>query len=105
MMKKNRTSMKEEYYAYLVRLQRNAPDGHWRISLENAHTGEMRNFASERELLRFMLASFRDGIDGKKDLAPKEIKTKCLSLGFSCIDPWFQFFCHFLSRLRVPNSV
>lgn len=33
-----------EYYAYLIRLWRTGPDGPWRVSLEDAKTGERVGF-------------------------------------------------------------
>ena len=28
---------------------------HWRVTMENAHTGELLRFATERELLRYLM--------------------------------------------------
>ena len=47
--------MENNYQAYLVRFQRLEDSGHWRATLENAHTQEVIQFASERELLLFLL--------------------------------------------------
>jgi hypothetical protein len=47
-------AQEEIYQAYLLRLQRSAPQADWRISLENAHTGEKLHFSSEKELLRYL---------------------------------------------------
>ena len=44
-----------EYKSYLLRLQRNQVNEHWRASLQNAQTGELLHFANERELLRYLL--------------------------------------------------
>lgn len=47
--------MKSQYQAYLLRLQRNEGQMHWRVTMENAHTGELLRFATERELLRYLM--------------------------------------------------
>ena len=47
--------MDKDYQAYLVRFQRQQDGSHWRATLENAHTQEVIQFASERELLLFLL--------------------------------------------------
>ena len=44
-----------EYQAYLLRLQRGENQTHWRVTLENAHTGELLRFANEREMLRYLI--------------------------------------------------
>jgi hypothetical protein len=46
--------MNKNYLAYLLRLQRNPTADHWRVTLENAHTGEVLRFASEQELMAFL---------------------------------------------------
>ena len=45
---------KETYQAYLLRLQRSSAQAVWRISLEDAQTGEKLRFGSEKELLRYL---------------------------------------------------
>ena len=47
--------MDKDYQAYLVRFQRQQDSDNWRAILENAHTQEVIQFASERELLLFLL--------------------------------------------------
>ena len=47
--------MDKDYQAYLVRFQRQQDSNHWRATLENAHTQEVIQFATERELLLFLL--------------------------------------------------
>lgn len=44
----------KDYHAFLLRLQRGHQDLHWRVTLENAHTKEVLNFGSERELFDFI---------------------------------------------------
>ena len=47
--------MNSEYQAFLLRLHRSQGQMHWRVTMENAHTGEVLHFATERELLRYLL--------------------------------------------------
>ena len=47
--------MNNDYQAYLVWFQRQQDSSSWRATLENAHTQEVIQFASERELLLFLL--------------------------------------------------
>ena len=46
--------MDAEYQAYLLRMHRDSGQSEWRVSLENAHTGECLRFANERDLLRYL---------------------------------------------------
>lgn len=46
--------MKESYQAYLLRLQRGPGSAQWRVTVQNAHTGEVLRFGSEREMFRFL---------------------------------------------------
>ncbi|MCP5099528.1 MAG: hypothetical protein GY943_28565 [Chloroflexi bacterium] len=47
--------MKDDYQAYLLRFQRGEGQAHWRVYMENAVSGENRHFATEQELLRFLM--------------------------------------------------
>jgi hypothetical protein len=47
--------MNDFYNAYLLRLQRTDATSRWRAVLEDAHTGEILRFASETELLLYLL--------------------------------------------------
>ena len=47
--------MKSQYQAYLLRLQRSQGQTHWRVTMENAHTGELLRFATEREMLHYLM--------------------------------------------------
>jgi hypothetical protein len=47
--------MDKDYQAYLVRFQRQQGSETWRATLENAHTQEIIQFATERELVLFLL--------------------------------------------------
>lgn len=47
--------MNDNYLAYLLRLKRSPGRPQWRATLENAHTGTVRHFASEEELLLFLM--------------------------------------------------
>jgi hypothetical protein len=44
-----------EYLAFLLRLQRGQGQPQWRATLQNAQTGETLRFATERELLRYLM--------------------------------------------------
>ena len=44
-----------EYLAFLLRLQRGQGQTQWRASMQNAQTGEILRFATERELLRYLM--------------------------------------------------
>ncbi|MCA9963881.1 MAG: hypothetical protein KC423_06555 [Anaerolineales bacterium] len=61
--------MKNEYKAFLLRLQRNQGSDHWRVTIQNAHTGEITRFANEYEMLRFLthlLANVTDELDSQQ---------------------------------------
>jgi len=47
--------MSGEYLAFLLRLQRGQGQTQWRATIQNAQTGEILRFATERELLRYLL--------------------------------------------------
>ena len=47
--------MSREYQAYLLRFERNRRQVHWRVYVENAETGEVLRFATEWELIHFLL--------------------------------------------------
>ena len=53
--------MNSHYQAYLLRLQRSQTGTHWRVTLENAHTGEVLHFATEQELMSFLWKMIGDG--------------------------------------------
>jgi hypothetical protein len=44
-----------EYLAFLLRLQRGQGQTQWRATMQNAQTGEILRFATERELLRYLM--------------------------------------------------
>ena len=48
-------SMSKTYQAYLVRFQRSPQAEAWRATLEDVHSQEIKRFATERELLLFLL--------------------------------------------------
>ncbi len=55
MVEEPKTQVRSVYLAYLLRLWREDRQGHtWRISLEDAHTGERKGFASLDDLLSFL---------------------------------------------------
>ncbi|MCB9432306.1 MAG: hypothetical protein H6668_10005 [Ardenticatenaceae bacterium] len=47
--------MNNDYQAYLIRFQRRPEANAWRATLENAHSSEVVQFATEKELLLFLL--------------------------------------------------
>jgi hypothetical protein len=47
--------MNGDYLAFMLRLKRNDDRTHWRATLENAHTGDVHNFATEEELILFLI--------------------------------------------------
>lgn len=49
--------MDSHYQAYLLRLRRGQDQPHWRATLENAQTGALLQFATEREMLLFLMQS------------------------------------------------
>lgn len=55
--------MDNNYQAFLLRLQRFHNANHWRATLENAHTGEIINFANEKELLLHLHKILKDTLN------------------------------------------
>jgi hypothetical protein len=54
------------YRAYLLRLQRGQGQPHWRVTLQNAQTGEALRFATEQALVNHLLSMLNiDGGSGK----------------------------------------
>ena len=47
--------MNDNYLAYMLRLKRSERQPNWRATLENAHSGTVRHFASEEELLLYLM--------------------------------------------------
>ena len=47
--------MDENYQAFLLRMRRNETAVQWRITLENVHTGESKQFLNETALLHYLL--------------------------------------------------
>ena len=54
--------MKSQYYAYLLRLERSETQKRWRITLQDAHSGEIRRFVGKRELVSFLFTLLRDPV-------------------------------------------
>ncbi|MEM7801156.1 MAG: hypothetical protein AAF633_18335, partial [Chloroflexota bacterium] len=48
-------SINPYYIALFIRLTRNKSQDHWRVTLENIHTGEKRHFSTEMELIQYLL--------------------------------------------------
>lgn len=49
----------KHYQAYLIRFQRSEGQPHWRVTLQNAQTNKVVNFATERQLITFLLDTLR----------------------------------------------
>lgn len=47
--------MSDNYLAYMLRLKRSTGYPHWRATLENAHSGAVHHFATEEELLMYLM--------------------------------------------------
>lgn len=52
--------MSSDYQAYLLRIQRSSTQSAWRVTMENAHTGELLRFANKRDLLRYLMNNLMD---------------------------------------------
>jgi hypothetical protein len=46
--------MTDDYQAYMIRLQRRKESAGWRVTLENAHTGEILRFRSRLDLMHHL---------------------------------------------------
>lgn len=55
--------MRTQYKAYLLRLRRDIGQRHWRVIVEDAHTGERLHFANETEMLRYLLQNLANPPD------------------------------------------
>ena len=55
-----------DYYVYMFRLWRGESDPFWRASLEDPHTGELRNFASPQRAFAFIEAQINQPPGGIK---------------------------------------
>lgn len=47
--------MNPNYQSYLLRFQRQPSQKHWRVTLKDARTGCEHHFATEMEVLRYLL--------------------------------------------------
>lgn len=59
--------MNPHYQSYLIRFHQRAGEAHWRATLEDAASGETLRFATELDLLRYVLRQL-----AQKGLAPPE---------------------------------
>ena len=48
--------MDEQYQAYLLRFIRSKEKNIWRVTLQNAHHGEIHHFSSEKDCFQFLMA-------------------------------------------------
>lgn len=64
--------MPEDYQAYLLRFQRNHGQQYWRVRLENALNGEVKQFATEREALRYLLQMLAFSSPSQSELGERE---------------------------------
>lgn len=49
----------KNYQAYLIRFQRSDEHSHWRVTLQNAQTGEVIQFATEQQVMSFLLKTLK----------------------------------------------
>lgn len=66
-----------EYKAFLIRLKRRNGRLHWRATLENVHTGEVLHFATERDLLLYMLQTLDHSLtflDGAQEIRDGKLR-------------------------------
>ena len=52
----------KNYHAYLIRFKRCEAQSSWCATLENVHTRETLTFATERELLVYLLQTLSEGL-------------------------------------------
>lgn len=52
--------MSTQYKAFLLRLRRDEGQPHWRVTIENAYTGELIRFANQNEMLRYLLQNLAE---------------------------------------------
>lgn len=64
--------MSEDYQAYLLRFQRSHGQQYWRVRLENARNGEVKQFATEREALRYLLQMLTFPTQSQSELCEDE---------------------------------
>ena len=55
------THKNENYQSYLLRLQRTSEHSPWRISIQDAHSGEEVRFRSEKELFQYLVEKIQPG--------------------------------------------
>ena len=55
--------MSREYQAYLIRFERSSAQANWHVHVENAQSGETLHFATEWELLRFLMQALSLSLD------------------------------------------
>jgi hypothetical protein len=63
------------YHAYLIRFKRREAQSSWRTSLESVHTRETLTFATERELLVYLLQILSELPDSRNPNADPDIGT------------------------------
>ena len=61
-----------QYQAYLLRLQRESTQQHWRITLQHANNGEVLRFASELEFLPYLLDALEIEITPTQEISQEE---------------------------------
>ncbi|MCA9967528.1 MAG: hypothetical protein KC423_24935 [Anaerolineales bacterium] len=59
--------MNNDYQAYLIRFRRCPEANTWRATLENAHSREVIQFATEKELLLFLLQRLSGWQENRSD--------------------------------------
>ena len=68
--------MSRDYLAYMLRLRRSDDRTHWRATLENAHTGDVHQFATEEELILFLIDQLNGALPRQDLDADAEIDFK-----------------------------
>jgi len=69
--------MDKNYQAYLVRFKRREIQPGWCATLENVHTRETLSFATERELLVYMLHALSERPNTTDTEADAEDESEC----------------------------
>jgi hypothetical protein len=66
----------KNYHAYLIRFKRREAQSSWCATLEDVHTREIRTFATERELLVYLLQTLSERPASPDSSADADIGTK-----------------------------
>ncbi|MEM7116077.1 MAG: hypothetical protein AAF614_26790 [Chloroflexota bacterium] len=64
--------MTKQYEAYLVRLQRDEGQRHWRVTLINIHSGQQIHFRKEEALLAYLQRTLTENPEHLIKQLPRE---------------------------------